>query len=339
MITELTPEQEILLQKRKEEWLNIGLSTYNNEELAEKTITEMYALMNLPKPKFIWSDSPKGIAQEYEKITGEKFKKEFNFWGSLDAYWVSFYSFCEEIGVKYEEKDSHLLSLWKDLCLSCFWWYPFENACFVSRKPTEINMVNGRLHNENGPSVKFLDGFKIYSLNGVSVDEWIVKTPAEDIATERMLGEENVEVRQELIRKIGGKRVVTDLKLKTLESMTGEELYNKYPVGNYYQQGDVWFGTKKLENLGTGIDKCGNATQVRLIQGVFYKLYSGDVKGIPIKILHMGNPSVTGDEHFEFVAEHCESIIKAIGFRNQHALRNASIDWENDEILLPYELS
>ena len=42
------------------------------------------------------------------------------FWGSGESYWVAFYLFCNEIGVPYKDEDKHKLSLWADLCRSCF---------------------------------------------------------------------------------------------------------------------------------------------------------------------------------------------------------------------------
>jgi len=339
MIKELTKEQEKLLIQRRKEGLCVGFDTTTHKEQAEAVITKFYKLLKYKEPTFVWCGSPEGIRQRYEKETGEKWNKTFNFWGSLDTYWITFYKFCEEIGVKYDSKNSELLELWHQLSKTCFWWYPFELVCFVSKKPISINIANERLHSETGPSIIFEDGFKIYNLNGVKVPEWVVMTPAEDIESSAIFKEQNVEVRQELIRKIGGKRIVKELELKEVETLTGEELYNTYPVGKYYQQGDVWFAGKNIENLGVGLDKCEQLTQIAIRQGVFYKLYAGELQNLPIRILRMGNPSVTGDEHFEFVFKTCNTIIEAIGFRNQFALKNGGIDWKTDEILLPHVLT
>src|SRR5690606_668053 len=50
---------------------------------------------------------------------------------------------------------------------------PYENVVFVSDKPQEIHWNNQDpkiLHNDNGMSVKYKDGYGFYNLNGVLFD-------------------------------------------------------------------------------------------------------------------------------------------------------------------------
>ena len=42
----------------------------------------------------------------------------------------------------------------------------------------EINMKDGKLHADGKPSVKYNDGFSVWSLNGVRVPQWLAETPA-----------------------------------------------------------------------------------------------------------------------------------------------------------------
>lgn len=58
-IEKLTPEQEALLPVFRDKWLKTGLSTEPADRpRAEAAITEMYKILNRPKPLFIWAASP-----------------------------------------------------------------------------------------------------------------------------------------------------------------------------------------------------------------------------------------------------------------------------------------
>lgn len=68
--------------------------------------------------------------------------------------------------------------------------------------------------------------------------------------------------------------------------------------------------------------------KIRLVNGVFYELYRLDLKGVKVKMLRMGNPSVLGEEHVEFVGEECENVYQSILYRNYSKFFN----WGHTEI-------
>jgi hypothetical protein len=75
-------------------------------------------------------------------------------------------------------------------------------------------MKNGRLHSSNSPSIEYADGLlTIYHLNGVKMKPEYVLTPADKIDTKTILKEQNVDVRRELIRKVGAMRLVSEGKV------------------------------------------------------------------------------------------------------------------------------
>lgn len=90
-IEKLTPEQEIKLKQKLEEWLAIGRSTSAiNREDAEKSITAMYTAINKPKPLFFWFPSPLqcmlGIAATKimaKDLSGDNLRA--NLWDNLRA--------------------------------------------------------------------------------------------------------------------------------------------------------------------------------------------------------------------------------------------------------------
>jgi hypothetical protein len=55
---------------------------------------------------------------------------------------------------------------------------------------------------------------------------WAVETPAEKITPRQVLGEENADVRRELIRKVGIERMLNALPHSLLDSQTNYELYS-----------------------------------------------------------------------------------------------------------------
>lgn len=140
--------------------------------------------------------------------------------GSGHSAWIGYYSYFVEIlklnniTTEIIEKLTHLQNLAKN----CFWWYPFENICFISEKPSEIHFnENKLLHNETEMSVKFADGWGIYSLNGTLVPDYLVTTSAADLSADLVLKEQNSQVRYEIVKKIGIERVVSDLKAECVE--------------------------------------------------------------------------------------------------------------------------
>jgi len=58
-------------------------------------------------------------------------------------------------------------------------------------------------------SVKYIDGFGCYSLNGVRTKAEYVLTPADKLKPGNVLKEKNVGMRRELIRKIGIHRMIS----------------------------------------------------------------------------------------------------------------------------------
>lgn len=78
------------------------------------------------------------------------------------------------LGVDY---DNAALSLFVDWNERASIWCAYKELCVVSRNPLEVNWLDGELHNESGPSVRFADGWSLWTINGVAVDEQIVMQP------------------------------------------------------------------------------------------------------------------------------------------------------------------
>lgn len=82
-----------------------------------------------------------------------------------------------------------------------------------------------RPHCETGPALAYPDGWAVYALNGVTVPAWVVMTPAEQLDPRKVIEEPNVQVRAELIRKIGIERLLHSVGGRLLDSEREYELY------------------------------------------------------------------------------------------------------------------
>lgn len=118
---------------------------------------------------------------------------------------------------------------------SACWWWPHRRFVMVCERPLEIHReltdpsrergwTSHQLHREDGPAVVWPDGWGVYSLHGVRVPAWVVETPAQDLDPGCLLKEDNVEVRRELVRKIGIERVCEALNATCIDRQGEYEL-------------------------------------------------------------------------------------------------------------------
>jgi hypothetical protein len=93
----------------------------------------------------------------------------------------------------------------------------------ITAKPTFICMdEQGRLHHEDRAALEYGDGFCVYAWHGVRVPEWVILHP-EEITVEKVLSEENQEVRRVMLERYGWDRLLFDLKAKVIhEDSTGK---------------------------------------------------------------------------------------------------------------------
>ena len=130
-----------------------------------------------------------------DQLEGQKMYDGGYLWGAHDLYWIAFYKFCNQIGVKYSKKQKEILDINFKIAEQCEWWWPYDGICFVSEKPLKVNWDGNVLHGEDKPAVLYEDGYAIYSWRGTNVPkEWIENK--ETITPEIALTWENVEQRR-----------------------------------------------------------------------------------------------------------------------------------------------
>ena len=72
-IEKLTPEQEGQLDEYAKHWEKVGLDTQPADRpRAEKTITRIYEIIDLPQPEFIWVNSYEEACKVIAEGKGEE---------------------------------------------------------------------------------------------------------------------------------------------------------------------------------------------------------------------------------------------------------------------------
>ncbi len=142
------------------------------------------------------------------------------------------------------------------------------------------------------------------------------------------------EIRSVLIGLLSYDFLSKVLKFKTLERMSGNEMYEKFPAGKYVQQGDVLIFDEQASEVEDELDA---EMRIRLNANIFYELVSAEIFGEECKFLRMGNASLhshTAEEHLEGVPPEVNTIMEAIQFRNSDIKEKFGID-----VMLPARLS
>jgi hypothetical protein len=143
-----------------------------------------------------------------------------SWWGNQDAAWKVFYDFGNKIGCKFTDEDRSLLDLWLDESEELHWWFPYKGIVLVSEHPNVLKVNSqGKLHSENSMAIGYNDGWGIYSLNGVTMKESHVMTHSSKIDFNDILKETNVEVRRELLRKVGIEAMLDKLPHRQMDSV------------------------------------------------------------------------------------------------------------------------
>ena len=189
-------------------------------------------------------------------------------WPYFDCqFWAGWFSYTEffrtELNLPYSKDYDYLLN-----CLEYGMVFPLDELCIVCQPPTEINKNINGLHNEFGPALTYNGDNEIYALNGVSMDKKYVMTKAQEIPAEWVMKEANVEVRRELLRKVGIERLLNDLPHKLLETRGNYELYSidlseAIKDARYLKMTNPSIGCFHLEGLDPSINTIGEALKWR----------------------------------------------------------------------------
>ena|SRR3990167_7365610 len=206
-IESLTPEQEKMMEiivKEYEDNTLSGDDSYSQKHI-EESIDYLYSLTDLKTPEIIICNSPGEIIDLAKLKKGET----LDYFGTgYDSGWTAFYDFMQKIGVEYDKdwQFDKWLSFIKHS--GSFALLLYENVAFVCIKPCEVSRdKEGNLHNDTSVAIGWRDGWGLYFLHGVGMEEEHILIPSDKMTPEMVIKEENVEVRRELIRKFGADRL------------------------------------------------------------------------------------------------------------------------------------
>ena len=94
------------------------------------------------------------------------------------------------------------------------------------------------MHNESGPSVRYRDGFSVYSLWGVRVPEWVATTPAHELDYKKIAAIKNVDVRAVALKKYTPERLILDGHGKVIEDEWDTEGYKLIDLQSLFDTHD-----------------------------------------------------------------------------------------------------
>jgi len=232
----LSKAQIAAMPKHRDMWLDIGLRSGQPLPSGERMLElfgALYKEAGLPAPTEIHIEgSPLAGCKLATKMTGSS-SPVFGSYGNLEAGWLSFYSFfLAETDVRGPERLISMMEIAKSN-IGMFW--PMERTVIVTPVPSQLHMRNGVLHNSNGPSIEYPDGFRLFHLNGVSFPEEMssfITTPSNELNVTQVLGIKNVEQRAEVIKRVGLIKFLDKLNPRSIDKKDGYELLG-VTIGNY----------------------------------------------------------------------------------------------------------
>lgn len=152
----------------------------------------------------------------------------------------------------------------------CFLSLLFRRLAMISRRPKRVRFDgSGRLHADGEAAIEWRDGWKLFYLNGVRVPEEVAVTPSVELDPGVILREGNVEVRREIVRKIGVERLIQKLGGKVVDSWRGYELITLDIPGmgikpTYLKMKNPSIGTYHVEGVPPRITSCKEALSWRV---------------------------------------------------------------------------
>ncbi len=130
------------------------------------------------------------------------------FQGAMDTAWLAECAFVEEQGLRFNRSARAYLDAYRGYARAAGWAYLYRDIAFVCDRPAAIAVDGqGRMHNGEGPAVRFRDGWSTFAWKGLEMPAWIIRAP-ERIGLSAIEREPRIEVRRAMIERIGAARYV-----------------------------------------------------------------------------------------------------------------------------------
>jgi hypothetical protein len=222
-IDSLTDEQWQMMREYREEMRVDALRTDTiNPDEARKSINELYTAGGFEPPHEIFilksplqclmaRDLCEKLFKDKTEIDRARVEREIakaditkarvtnqSLWfiGGWDNFWIAFYDFATKIGVTYKPETQKLLDAYKYYARSCGVAYLYKDVAFVSDRSETIKFdAQRRLHCDDGPSVRWRDGFSIYTWRGLRIPRELIED-RHKIKPKEILKMSNAELRR-----------------------------------------------------------------------------------------------------------------------------------------------
>ena len=227
-IDRLTQAQTDRLTEIRDKWIRIGLCAEPADRAkAEEGLRLAYRSGGIDPPrKIVWTGSPLSNALVRAICRASVRDSVWDSgYGQHDAGWLGFFDAFAEFGLKGQTEK--LRGLWM-VAESAGWFLPHQNICWIAERPAFLRLekipgqdeFHNRLHCDDGPAIRFADGWEIYALHGVRMSqaEHAMDDPRKIIAVQ------NAEIRAALIRRMGMERMLAHLPHKSLSRSGDYEL-------------------------------------------------------------------------------------------------------------------
>jgi hypothetical protein len=144
--------------------------------------------------------------QVWKQVRGQVWKQKLEYFTPAaenlltDSGWVPFYDYFKRISiVEHKLLDKYMEYLKNGVFYTIF----LGGAAFLCGRPEYIKRdEQNRLHCEDGPAIRWKDGYCNYFWHGVSVPEKLIERP-DEITKEDLINETNAEVRRGMMEKLG----------------------------------------------------------------------------------------------------------------------------------------
>ena len=268
-IEHMTPEQARQLLPFREEQRSRALSTETNDRVAATAaVNRLYEAGGCEKPRLVLFFSSPAMcllargalmrlpdlesqlgshlgshlesqlrSQLGSQLANGALSQGLWFIGGWDRYWLAFYEFARRIGMKLAPKLTAHFDAYQEYSDTCGIAFLYPHVAFVSDRPERMSFDPGRrLHADDGPALKFRDGYSVYAWKGMRVDPSLIEG-RRDITTKQIQDERNAEKRRVLMEVYahvhGPGRIIADMNARLIsEDVSHGRPRKLYEIGD-----------------------------------------------------------------------------------------------------------
>lgn len=192
----LTPEQEAMIPKYIE-FYESKFFIYKpiDREKATEFFQWLYEFSGLQPFKDLYIVSSQVAAQKLANelmATKDIYYPYAGYGNSYDLSWLCYFSFMRDV-VGNQELDKNFDKYHEIIDLNIYDCIQFDEAVILVELPTEVYRSGTKLHREDGPAIKFGDGYEAFFWNGVEVPEKLIMNKESITKEDILLASEEVQ--------------------------------------------------------------------------------------------------------------------------------------------------